>query len=176
MPPIVSHLDIACPPAEVFGYATDPSRFAEWQDDVVGVRIQGGRPLGVGSRFTTTRRVARVEFSYTQEITALDPPSSWAARGVDGPLRPSASITVEPLEEGIWSRVTFTLEFQGKGIGKLVPGRRPPAGVEGSAQELPAPEGTAGARRLARSGPGRSDASGEREGRVGSQADQGAIG
>jgi len=76
MPPIVSHLDIARPPAEVFGYATDPSRLAEWQDDVVGVRIQGGRPLGVGSRFTTTRRVARLEFSYTQEITALDPPSS----------------------------------------------------------------------------------------------------
>jgi len=75
----------------------------------------------VGSRFTTTRRVARVEFSYTQEITALDPPRSWAARGVDGPLRPSASITVEPLEEGVWSRVTFTLDFQGKGIGKLVP-------------------------------------------------------
>ena len=74
MPPIVSHIDIACPPAEVFGYATDPSRFAEWQDDVVGVRIQGGRPLGVGSSFTTTRRVARLEFSYTQEITALDPP------------------------------------------------------------------------------------------------------
>jgi uncharacterized protein YndB with AHSA1/START domain len=121
MPPIVSHIDIACPPAEVFGYATDPSRFAEWQDDVVGVRIQGGRRLGVGSRFTTTRRVARVQFSYTQEITALDPPRSWAARGVDGPLRPSASITVEPLEKGSWSRVTFTLEFQGKGIGKLVP-------------------------------------------------------
>jgi uncharacterized protein YndB with AHSA1/START domain len=121
MPPIVSHIDIACPPAEVFGYATDPTRFAEWQDDVVGVRIQGGRRLGVGSRFTTTRRVARVQFSYTQEITALDPPRSWAARGVDGPLRPSASITVEPLEKGSWSRVTFTLEFQGKGIGKLVP-------------------------------------------------------
>lgn len=121
MPPIVSHIDIACPPAEVFGYATDPSRFVEWQDDVVGVRIHGGRPLGVGSRFTTTRRVARLEFSYTQEITALDPPSSWAARGVDGPLRPSASITIEPLAEGIRSRVTFTLDFQGKGIGKLVP-------------------------------------------------------
>jgi uncharacterized protein YndB with AHSA1/START domain len=120
MPPIVSHIDIACPPAEVFGYATDPSRFADWQDDVVGVRLQGGRPLGVGSRFTTTRRVARVEFSYTQEITALDPPRSWAARGVDGPLRPSASITVEPFE-GSRSRVTFRLDFQGKGIGKLVP-------------------------------------------------------
>ena len=41
MPPIVAYIDIACPPAEVFGYATDPSRFAEWQDDVAGVRIQG---------------------------------------------------------------------------------------------------------------------------------------
>ena len=44
-----------------------PSRFAEWQHDVVGVRIQGGHPPSVGSRFTTTRRVGRVEFSYTQE-------------------------------------------------------------------------------------------------------------
>ncbi|MGW5149856.1 SRPBCC family protein [Rhodococcus koreensis] len=121
MQPTVSHIDIDRPPAQVFGYATDPSRFAEWQHDVVGVLIQGDRPLGVGSRFTTTRRVARLEFSYTQEITALDPPRSWAARGVDGMLRPSATITVEPLEDGTGSRATFTLAFQGKGVGKLVP-------------------------------------------------------
>jgi uncharacterized protein YndB with AHSA1/START domain len=48
MPPIVSSIDIARPPDEVFAYATDPSRFAEWQRDVVRVRIEGhgiGRPL-----------------------------------------------------------------------------------------------------------------------------------
>jgi len=39
MPPIVSRIDIARPPDEVFAYATDPSRFAEWQRDVVRVRI-----------------------------------------------------------------------------------------------------------------------------------------
>jgi hypothetical protein len=59
--------------------------------------------------------------SATQEITKLDPPRSWAARGVDGPLRPSADITVEPLDDGTRSRVRFTLDFQGKGVGKLVP-------------------------------------------------------
>ncbi len=37
MPPIVSHIEIARPPDEVFSYVTDPSRFTEWQADVVRV-------------------------------------------------------------------------------------------------------------------------------------------
>jgi uncharacterized protein YndB with AHSA1/START domain len=121
MPPIVSHIEIARPPEEVYAYVTDPSRFPEWQHDVVRVRIHGGRPLGAGSRFTTTRRIGPVEQTMTQEITELSPPRSWAARGVDGPLRPSADVTVEPLEGGTRSRVTIALDFEGQGIGKLLP-------------------------------------------------------
>jgi uncharacterized protein YndB with AHSA1/START domain len=120
MPPMVSQIEVARPPDEVFAYATDPSRFAEWQHDVVGVHIQGGRPPGVGSRFTTTRRIGGVEYGYTQEITELNPPRRWAVRGVDGPFRPSAGITVEPLDGGTRSRVTFALDFQGRGIAKLL--------------------------------------------------------
>ena len=41
MAPIVSSIDIARPPEEVFAFATDPSRFAEWQRDVVRVRVEG---------------------------------------------------------------------------------------------------------------------------------------
>jgi uncharacterized protein YndB with AHSA1/START domain len=119
MPPIVSNILIARPPHEVFSYATDPSRFAEWQDDVVRVRIEGGRPPSEGSRFTTTRRIGRVEHTSTQEITALNPPMSFAARGVDGPLMADASITVEPLDGG-GSQVTFTLDFRGRGMGRLL--------------------------------------------------------
>jgi uncharacterized protein YndB with AHSA1/START domain len=118
MPPLVSSIEIARPPEEVFSYVTDPSRFAEWQRDVVSVRIQAGRPPGVGSRFTTTRRVGGTERTMTQEVTQLRPPRSWAVHGVDGPIRPHGTVTVEPLDGGARSRVTFALDFEGHGIGK----------------------------------------------------------
>jgi len=125
MPPIVSSVEIARPPDEVFTYVTDPSRFPEWQHDVVSVRIEGdGRP-GVGSRFTTTRRIGGVERTMTQEITEVSPPRSWVVHGVDGPIRPNANVTVEPLDDGARSRVTFALDFEGHGIGKpLLPAVR----------------------------------------------------
>lgn len=122
MPPIVSSIEIARPPEEVFSYVSDPSRFAEWQHDVVSVRIEGGGPPRLGSRFTTTRRIGRAERTMTQEITEIDPPRSWAAHGVAGPIRPNANITVEPLNDSTRSRVTFALDFKGHGIGvPLVP-------------------------------------------------------
>jgi uncharacterized protein YndB with AHSA1/START domain len=122
MPPIVSTIEIARPPDEVFSYVTDPSRFAEWQHDIVSVRIAESRPPSVGSRFTTTRRIGRAERTMTQEITEIMPPRSWAVHGVDGPIRPNVNITIEPLNDGTRSRVTFALDFEGHGIGvPLVP-------------------------------------------------------
>jgi uncharacterized protein YndB with AHSA1/START domain len=118
MAPIVSSIEIARPPEEVFAYATDPARFGEWQDDVVGVRVEGGGPPGVGSRFTTVRRVGGAERTMTQEITEASAPRRWAARAVDGPVRPNATVTVEPLGDGAGSRVTFALDFEGHGIGR----------------------------------------------------------
>jgi uncharacterized protein YndB with AHSA1/START domain len=118
MAPIVSSIEIARPPGEVFAYATDPARFGEWQDDVVGVRVEGGGPPGVGSRFTTVRRVGGAERTMTQEITEASAPRRWAARAVDGPVRPNATVTVEPLGDGAGSRVTFSLDFEGHGIGR----------------------------------------------------------
>jgi uncharacterized protein YndB with AHSA1/START domain len=115
-------IQIDRPPEEVFSYVTDPTRFAEWQYDVVSVRLEDGRPPGVGSRLTTTRRIGRAERTMTQEITEINPPRSWAAHGVAGPIRPSASISVEPLNDSTRSRVTFALDFKGHGVGvPLVP-------------------------------------------------------
>ena len=121
-PPIVHSFEIDRPPEEVYPYVTDPTRFAEWQYDVVSVRIEEGRPPSVGSKFTTTRRIGRTERTMTQEITEINPARSWAAHGVAGPIRPNANITVEPLNDNTRSRVTITLDFQGHGIGApLVP-------------------------------------------------------
>ena len=125
MAPIESSIDIARPPDEVFAYLADPSRFAEWQLDVVRVDVEGVGPPGLGARFTTTRRIGGVERTMTQEVTELSPPMSWAVHGVDGPIRPSARVTVAPLDGGTRSRVLFALDFEGHGIGRpLVPAVR----------------------------------------------------
>jgi uncharacterized protein YndB with AHSA1/START domain len=117
MEPIVSSIDIARAPDDVFRYATDPTCFAEWQHDVVDVRPAAAGPLGLGSRFTTVRRIGGVERTLLQEITENSPPTRWSARSIEGPIRASATITVDPLDGGSRSRVTFALDFDGHGIG-----------------------------------------------------------
>jgi uncharacterized protein YndB with AHSA1/START domain len=118
MAPMVSSIEVARPPDEVFAYVTDPSRFGEWQHDVVAVRHEAGRPGQVGSRFVTSRRIGGRERTMTQEVTEASAPRRWAAQAVDGPVRPNATVTVEPLGDGTGSRVTFSLDFEGHGIGR----------------------------------------------------------
>jgi uncharacterized protein YndB with AHSA1/START domain len=116
MAPLIHVIEIARPPQEVFAVATDPLRFAEWQPDVVHVQVSDS------SQIATTRRMTGGERTIVQEITRNEPPHSWAVRAVDGPIRPHATITVEPISGGAGSRVTFTLDFEGHGLGvPLVP-------------------------------------------------------
>jgi uncharacterized protein YndB with AHSA1/START domain len=120
---IESDVTIARPPAEVFSYVTDPSRFGDWQSGVVSAHLEGDEPAHVGSRCTMTRRVRGSERSFTSEITKLDPPATWAMHGIDGPVRADVTVTVEPVSEGRESHVTIQVDFHGHGIGKvLLPG------------------------------------------------------
>jgi hypothetical protein len=111
MAPIVSSVEVSVPPDAAFAYITDVVRFPEWQRDVVRVRRDG-------ARFTTTRRIGRAERSMTQEIVEDTPPRSWAARGIDGPIRPNARLTIEPTSDG--SRITLALDYEGHGIGRAL--------------------------------------------------------
>jgi uncharacterized protein YndB with AHSA1/START domain len=117
VPPIVSTIEIAAPPGDVFAYAADPQRFSEWQDDVVTARMVDGDPFTVGSSFATTRRIGGVARTMTQEVCEVQVPTTWSARGIDGPIRPNATVTIEPLAGGARSRVTFALDFEGHGLG-----------------------------------------------------------
>lgn len=120
MAPIVSSIEIARPPEEVFSYVTDPSRLAEWQESVVSARIEGTGPPGVGSRVVVTRRIGRGERAMTSEMTELSPSRSWGVRGVDGPVRGNVKGTIAPLDESARSRVTIELDLHGHGLGKLL--------------------------------------------------------
>jgi uncharacterized protein YndB with AHSA1/START domain len=120
MAPIVSSIEIARPPDEVFAYLMDPSRQAEWQESLVSARAEGPGPPTVGSKLITTRKVGRGERTMTMELTDINEPRSWAARGIDGPIRAIVYGAVEPLDDGARSRVRIELDFEGHGIGKLL--------------------------------------------------------
>ena len=120
MAPIVDSVEIARRPEEVFAYLTDTDRLTEWQDGLVSARSEAGEGFAVGSRIATTRRVGSTERTMTMEVTEASPPTSWALRGIDGPIRATVRGTVEPLADGERSRVTIQLDFAGHGIGKLL--------------------------------------------------------
>jgi len=80
MPPIVTSAEIECTAAEVFVYATDPTRFSEWQKGVVDGHMDGPAdgtqsPV-VGTKCVTTRRIG---------APAARPLPSWCISTRPGP-------------------------------------------------------------------------------------------
>jgi hypothetical protein len=104
----------------VFAYATDPSRFGEWQSGVASGHIEGDGPTQVGSKCIMTRRVGGTMRTSVSEVTDVSPPRSWAVRGLDGPVRADVSVTVDPVDDGAGSRVTIRLDFHGYGAGAML--------------------------------------------------------
>jgi uncharacterized protein YndB with AHSA1/START domain len=120
MAPLVSSVEIARPQDVVFAYVTDPATFSEWQAGLVGGSMEAGKSPAVGSKCMTTRQIAGAERASTSEITKIDPPTSWAVHGTDGPIRAIVDVTVQPVDGSARSRVTIELDFEGHGIGKLL--------------------------------------------------------
>ncbi len=119
MAAIVATTEVDRPAAEVFAYATDPTRFSEWQNGVVDGRMDHGGPPAVGARCLTTRRIGGANRPATSEVVHIDPPRTWGVRGIDGPIRAAVDVTVEPLTDSR-SRLTIAVDFGGHGIGKVL--------------------------------------------------------
>jgi uncharacterized membrane protein len=112
---IVHSVEIARRPEEVFAYLDDLDRHGEWQSEIVSSKRETDGPTRVGTRATDVRRVPGRTQSVTYEITEHDPPRKVAFRGVNGPIRPVGTVTVEPVGEGS-SKVTIELDLQGNGL------------------------------------------------------------
>jgi len=113
MTPLSSTIDVDRPAAEVFAYTTDPTRFHEWQKGVVDGRTEGDKCI-------TTRRIGFAERLVTSQITNVDPPRAWTVHGLDGPIRATVNVRVEPVDGDSSSRLTIDLDFEGHGIGKVL--------------------------------------------------------
>ena len=119
MAPAIASTVVDRPAAEVFAYATDPARFHEWQQGVIDGHLDPPGPAHVGTKCVTTRRIGGADRAVTSVLTHIDTPRAWGVRGIDGPIRATVDLTVEPLTETS-SRLTIAVDFDGHGIGKLL--------------------------------------------------------
>ena len=111
---IVQSIEIARSPEDVFAYLDDLERHGEWQSQIVSSRRETEGATRVGSRATDVRKVPGGKQAITYEVTEHDPPRRVVFNGVNGPVRPVGSVTVEPAGEGR-SKVTLELELRGHG-------------------------------------------------------------
>jgi polyketide cyclase/dehydrase/lipid transport protein len=119
MPPVITTTDVDRAAADVFADATDPARFHEWQAGVTEGHLDHPGPVKARARCLTTRRIAGATRAVTSEVTHVDPPRTWGVHGIDGPIRATVDLTVEPLTDGP-SRLTIAVGFEGHGIGKVL--------------------------------------------------------
>jgi uncharacterized protein YndB with AHSA1/START domain len=123
MSPIVASTEVERPAAEVFAYATDPTRFSEWQKGVVDGHMDSAAghtgSSAPGSRCVTTRRIGGANRTSTSELVHMDPPRTWGVRGLDGPIRAAVDVVVEPITDAR-SRLTVSVGFTGHGIGRIM--------------------------------------------------------
>lgn len=119
MAPITTSTEVNRPAPEVFAYATDPTRFVQWQQGVIEAHLDGSDPPSVGDMCITTRRIGFANRAATAELTHIDLPRTWGVRGIDGPIRATVNLRVDPINH-TRSRLTITVDFEGHGIGKVL--------------------------------------------------------
>jgi hypothetical protein len=120
MPPIIASTEVHRPAEEVFDYATDPTRFSEWQTGVVEGHLDHQGLGGTdGTRCVTTRRIGFANRRSVSVLEHINRPRTWRIRGIDGPIRALVDVNVEPLTDNR-ARLTIAIDFEGYGLGKLL--------------------------------------------------------
>lgn len=115
MPHAEHSVVIKRPVSEVFTYVVDGTTAPSWRASVADIKLVGGTAGQVGARYEQGMRGGpggRIPADY--ELTEVVPDRRIAFKVVAGPARPEGRYEFAPSEGG--TRVTFTLDWQPKGI------------------------------------------------------------
>jgi hypothetical protein len=104
---------------EVFAYATDPTRFHEWQEGVVSGTLDTTDGPALGDLCRTIRHIGGADRPSTAKVVRFDPPRGWTVEGIDGPIRARVDVDIHTLSDD-QARVTIAVDFAGHGIGKIL--------------------------------------------------------
>ncbi len=104
-------------PAAVFAYLSDFTNTEEWDPGTVRtVRTSGDG--GVGTIYANTSKFAGRETELTYEVITHQPSSVFALRGHNKTVVAQDTMEIKSLGNG--SSVTYTADFEFKGLAKLV--------------------------------------------------------
>jgi uncharacterized protein YndB with AHSA1/START domain len=125
-------IEVDRPANEVFAFLEQFERHAEWQPSLISAKVQTEGPIRVGTLVLERRKTPVGTRDIPFEVTEYDPPHKLSFRGTAGPVRPVGTATVDRLSESR-SRITYALELEGRGIGKLIA----PFAMRQTAREVP---------------------------------------
>jgi carbon monoxide dehydrogenase subunit G len=104
-------------PAVVFAYLSDFTHTNEWDPCTVHTELTSGDG-GVGTKYHNVSKFMGRETELTYEVVQHQPDYRFALRGENSSV--IANDTMEISRSGEGSTVTYTADFEFKGIGKLV--------------------------------------------------------
>ena len=113
-----NRITINKPVATVFDFILDGANNRLWRSSVIDVTPLTGKPYGVGSAFQQGLKGPGGRIDGDYKIIECKPNIFIQFEVTAGPARPTGMYRFEP--EGQGTRVTFTLDFQPKGLAKLM--------------------------------------------------------
>lgn len=104
-------------PAAVFAYLSDFTTSNEWDPGTVETELVSGDG-GVGTTYRNTSKFLGRETRLTYEVVRHEPDTVFALRGENSSVIAHDTMEIEP--SGFASKVTYTADFEFKGLGRLV--------------------------------------------------------
>lgn len=105
------------PIEEVFAYVGNLQNGPEWQPGLLEVRRTTQGPLGIGTQFTSVRKLMGRKMESSVEFVAYEPNSKVTFKNTPGSMPMEASYLFESTVEG--TRLTTTIELQPGGFMSL---------------------------------------------------------
>lgn len=99
MPLAQGEIFIAAPPEEVWALISDLERGAEWSAVTLQCEVTSGRPLGVGSTYSSVSKFVASKIATDHEIVEWVPPRRMVTKVIKG-AESTLSQTCEPTEGG----------------------------------------------------------------------------
>jgi uncharacterized membrane protein len=105
---------------EVFDFILDGKNSPLWRPSVVDVQLMPGKPLGVGAVFKQGLKGPGGRIDGDYEIVECKPNELIKFQVIAGPARPTGTYIFKSIDNS--TEVTFILDFQPKGLAKLMDG------------------------------------------------------